>query len=76
MDTYEWYCVTRFFTGLGAMGAFVSSFVLAVEIAGDATKTVVGIGIEIPFALGEALVSIVGIWVKDWKDFQVSNITY
>ncbi len=55
------------------MGSFVSSFVLAVELCGPSTKTPVGIAIEAPFALGEAAVSLLGIAVKEWRDFQVGS---
>ena len=55
------------------MGSFVSSFVLAVELCGPSTKTPVGIAIEAPFALGEAAVSLLGIAVKEWRDFQVES---
>ena len=54
------------------MGCMLVSFILAVELAGKRTRTFVGINAETPFALGEAIVSLVGIQVKDWKDFQVS----
>ena len=63
--------MTRFFTGLGGMGAFLVSFVLIVEIAGKRTKTFVGINIEVPFAIGKSCVSLVGYRVKDWRDFHV-----
>ncbi len=46
---------------------------LAVEIAGDKSRTLVAMLIYIPFALGEAVASIVGIWVKDWRAFHVSR---
>ncbi len=47
------------------------TFVIAVELAGKRTRTIVGINVETPFAIGEAVVSVVGIRVKDWKHFQV-----
>lgn len=71
VDSYAWYCVTRFFTGVGSQGCVVVGFVLTTELAGKRTVSFVGIFNEVYFALGEALVSIVGIWVKDWRDFQV-----
>ncbi len=53
------------------MGCILIGFILAVELAGKRTRTIVGINIETPFALGEAVVSVVGIRVKDWRDFHV-----
>ncbi len=49
-------------------------FIIAVELAGARTRTLVGINIEVPFAIGEAVVSLIGIRVKDWKDFQVMRM--
>lgn len=60
---------------LGAQGCMVLPFVLAVELAGKETRTLVGINVQVAFALGESVVSVIGIRVKDWKDFQV-NITF
>ncbi len=53
------------------MGGMLLGFVMAVELAGTRTRTIVGINVETPFALGEAVVSLVGIRVKDWRDYHV-----
>ncbi len=63
----------RFLTGAGSYGCTYVSIVHALEMAGDRTRTFVGINIEITFAIGEAVVSLVGIRVKDWRQFQVSK---
>ena len=49
------------------------SFIIAVELAGKLTRTVIGINMQTPFAMGESVVSVVGIRVKDWRDFQAST---
>ncbi len=49
----------------------VLPFVLAVELAGVKTRTLVGINVQVAFAIGESVCSVIGIRVKDWRDFQV-----
>jgi len=73
VDNYAWYCVTRFFAATGAMGSLMCAFVLAVELAGPKTKSVIGINFQAPFALGETFASLLGIWVKDWRDYHVKH---
>ncbi len=53
------------------MGGFSSAFILAVELSGNRTKTFVGIMIEVPFAIGEAVVAAVAMGVSDWRTYQV-----
>lgn len=47
-------------------------FLFIVELAGSRTRTFLGINAQTPFAIGEAAVSLIGIGVKDWRDFHVS----
>ncbi len=51
----------------------VVSFIMAVELAGKETRTAIGINMQTPFAIGESVVSLVGIRVKDWRNFQVAQ---
>jgi len=48
--------------------------VLSMELAGPKTKAMVGINMQTPFALAEALVALMGFWIKDWRDYQVYHI--
>ncbi len=54
------------------MGCMLLGFIFIVEFAGKRTRTVLGINAQTPFAIGEAVVSLVGIRVKDWRNFHVS----
>ena len=51
------------------MGMFLIPFNLSVELVGNKQKTFVGNMIQIPFAIGEALVSCIAIGLRDWKTF-------
>lgn len=51
------------------MGMFIVPFVITVEIVGDETKTLWGNLIQVPFAIGEALVSTIAIGVHEYKTF-------
>ena len=47
------YVMARFLTSCGGMGLFITTFVIALEFVGTKYRTLCGIAIEIPFALGE-----------------------
>merc|ERR1719322_309551 len=61
----------RFITGMGGMGCFMVTFVLAVEYVGFKYTMLIGIVIEIPFALGEVLLGIEAIYIRDWYTLQL-----
>ena len=65
------YGVLRFITGMGGIGCFMVCFVLAVEHVGFKFTMLVGIAIEIPFALGEALLGIEAVIVRNWRGLQI-----
>ena len=55
-------------SGMGHVGTFMMSFNLALECVGPKYRTVFGILIETPFAIGGLIVGLVS-WagVRDWK---------
>ena len=61
----------RFITGMGGMGCFMVTFVLAVEYVGFKYTMLIGIVIEVPFALGEVLLGIEAIYIRDWYILQL-----
>eukprot|EP00092_Neocalanus_flemingeri_P041716 GFUD01045437.1.p1 GENE.GFUD01045437.1~~GFUD01045437.1.p1 ORF type:complete len:591 (+),score=155.94 GFUD01045437.1:56-1828(+) len=65
------YAFLRFLTGMGGIGCFMVCFVLAVEHVGYKYTMLIGIAIEIPFALGEALLGIEAYFIRDWKTLQI-----
>ena len=65
------YGILRFITGMGGIGCFMVCFVLAVEHVGFKFTMLVGIAIEIPFALGEAVLAVEALIVRDWRGLQI-----
>ena len=68
---HQGFGLLRLLTGMGGMGCFMVSFVLAVEHVGYKFTMLVGIAIEIPFALGEAVLGVEAVLVRNWRDLQV-----
>ena len=56
---------------MGGIGCFMVCFVLAVEHVGFRFTMLVGIAIEIPFALGEGVLGVEAVLVRDWRHLQV-----
>ena len=49
---------------------------MATEFVGTNYRVLVGILIEIPFALGELYLIMLAYFIRDWQDLQVSFYTY
>ncbi|XP_045136742.1 organic cation transporter protein-like isoform X4 [Portunus trituberculatus] len=69
---YTMFLIMRLLTGAGGVGLFQVTFVLAVEFIGAKWRTFVGIMIEVPFALGEAMTGVFAIFIRDWRWLQVA----
>ena len=57
--------------GMGGLGTYVVAFVIIIEYSGLKFTMFVGIVIAIPFALGELLLGIEAIYIRDWKTLQI-----
>lgn len=67
--------IFRFFTGIGGIGCFMITFVLCVEYVGAKYTMIIGIAIEIPFALGELLLGLEAFYIRDWYSLQLVAYT-
>jgi len=65
------YVVARFLTSCGGMGLFITTFVIALEFVGTKYRTLCGIAIEIPFALGELYIVFLAYFIRDWRTYQL-----
>ena len=54
------------------MGIFITVFVLSMEFIGPKFRTVCGIAIQIPFALGELYNVLLAYLVRDWRVYQAA----
>ena len=62
------YGFCRFISGMGHVGTFMMAFNLALECVGPKYRTLFGILIETPFAIGGLIVGLVSYaGVRDWK---------
>ncbi|XP_023325051.1 organic cation transporter protein [Eurytemora carolleeae] len=70
-SSYHGFGVLRFLTGMGGVGSFMVCFVIGVEHVGYKFTMLMGIAIEIPFALGEAVLGLEAYLIRDWKILQI-----
>ena len=73
IPTLGGYGFFRFITGMGGMGCFMVTFVIAVEYVGFKYTMLVGIVIEVPFALGEILLGVEAYYIRDWYTLQLDS---
>ncbi len=65
MPDWGGFAATRFLTGVGGLGTYMCSFVLAVEVVRARYKASVGVLSGIPFALGELLVALEAYFIRE-----------
>jgi hypothetical protein len=61
---------------MGGMGCFMISFVICVECVGVKYTMLVGIIIEIPFAIGELLLGLEAYYLRDFFPLQLVKIPF
>jgi len=79
---YWSYTATRIVIGLGAQGLFIIGFSLSIEIVGAVEslpylnwvtyKVLLANCIHIPFALGQAILTLLAYFFNDWRRLQLS----
>ncbi len=69
---YTMFMVLRFITSMGGIGSFMISFVMATEFVGTKYRTLCGILIEVPFALGELYIVLLAYFIRDWRSLQLA----
>ncbi|QQP40977.1 Uncharacterized protein FKW44_015212, partial [Caligus rogercresseyi] len=65
----------RFLTGMGGIGCFMVCFVLVVEYVSLEYTLLIGVSIEIPFAIGELILGLEAYFVRDWVSLQLVAYT-
>ena len=55
---------------VGCFGVFAIPFTLSVELVGNKYKTIVGALYQVPFALGEILIGLAAMGIRDYRWFQ------
>uniref|UniRef100_A0A0K2TL63 Major facilitator superfamily (MFS) profile domain-containing protein n=1 Tax=Lepeophtheirus salmonis TaxID=72036 RepID=A0A0K2TL63_LEPSM len=65
----------RILTGMGGIGCFMVSFVLVVEYVSLEYTLLIGIAIEIPFAIGELILVLEAYFVREWVHLQLVAYT-
>ena len=66
-----WFTIMRFITGFGAKGLFMIAFVLTVEIVGPKASTMLGILLNVPFAIGGMILAWEAYNFRDWYSLQL-----
>jgi len=70
--TYSLFVISRVISGLGHVGTFMVTVTLALEYVGVSCRSMCGIYIEIPFALGGILVAFVNyLGIKEWDNLML-----
>ena len=56
---------------MGGLGTYVVAFVNVIENSGLKFKMFVGIVLNIPFAIGEFILGIEAIYIRDWRTLHI-----
>ena len=66
-----WFTMMRFITGFGVKGLFMIAFVMTVECVGPKAATMLGILINVPFAVGGMIFAWEAYNFRDWYSLQL-----
>ena len=66
-----WFTMMRFLTGVGTKGLFMVAFVMTIECVGPKAGTILGIAINIPFAVGGMIFAWEAYNYRDWYSLQL-----
>ena len=82
LPEYWSYVVFRFISGVGAQGMFILGFSLSLELVGVresprclpwvSYKALLANCIHIPYALGQALLTMLAYFIRDWRTLQMT----
>ena len=56
---------------LGGIGVFVVPFTLSMELVGNKYKTAVGLIFHVPYSIGQVILGVLAIWVRDYRIYQI-----
>merc|ERR1712012_581607 len=73
MPGYYSYTVTRFGSAIGSMGIFMVPFTLVIETIGQKWATPIGILFQTPFAIGEIILGLLVMGVRDWSNLHMAT---
>ena len=59
---------------MGGFGTYVVAFVMAIENTGLKFTMFVGIIFNIPFAIGELILGIEAVFIRDWRTLHIVSV--
>lgn len=70
----DMFAVLQFFTAMGQVGLFQTTFVLGVELVGPSKRVLCGVVIEYFFVLGELYLAVTAWQLRQWRAIQLANL--
>lgn len=71
--SYWAFTIIRFFQGAVSMGSFMIPFVLGTELVGKSKRSITGLGINIPYALGYMALAGIAYFIRDWRHLVIAT---
>ncbi|XP_063362844.1 organic cation transporter protein-like [Cydia amplana] len=75
MPSYWMFLVCRFILALASGGIGIISFVLVIEVVGGKWRTIIPVLYQLPFGLGNSVMSGLAYWLRDWRKLQFALST-
>ena len=70
----DMFAVLQFFTAMGQVGLFQTTFVLGVELVGPSKRVLCGVVIEYFFVVGELYLAVTAWQLRQWRYIQLANL--
>ncbi|XP_061714196.1 solute carrier family 22 member 6-like isoform X2 [Cydia pomonella] len=75
VPSYWMFLVCRFILALASGGVGIISFVLVIEVVGGKWRTIIPVLYQLPFGLGNPVMTGLAYWLRDWRKLQFALST-
>ncbi|KAG8237652.1 hypothetical protein J437_LFUL017561 [Ladona fulva] len=69
---YEGFVILRFLLAICTGGTMITSFVICMEIVGGWWRTAIPILYQVPFGLGQIIMSVLAFYIREWRHLQIT----
>ncbi|XP_047990081.1 organic cation transporter protein-like [Leguminivora glycinivorella] len=75
VPSYWLFLACRFVLALASGGVGIISFVLVIEVVGGKWRTIIPVLYQLPFGLGNPVMTGLAFWLRDWRSLQFALST-
>ncbi|XP_063381783.1 solute carrier family 22 member 13-like [Cydia fagiglandana] len=75
VPSYWMFLVCKFIVALASGGVGIIAFVLVIEVVGGKWRTIIPVIYQLPFGLGNPVMTVLAYWLREWRKLQIALST-